>query len=79
MANTPATDHHDIPAMDYPQHEGTYRGFLTLVRLAIVNMIFVILSLYAFIEAHNAIAGIVLLILSVVVPVGMQLMRRRTA
>jgi ABC-type transport system involved in cytochrome bd biosynthesis fused ATPase/permease subunit len=80
MATTPATDNHDdIPAMDYPQHEATYRGFLTLVKLAIVNMVFVMLSLYAFIEGHNAIAGIVLLILSVVVPVGMQLMGRRTA
>jgi hypothetical protein len=81
MATTPATDHHDdIPAMDYPQHEATYRGFLTLVKLAIVNMAFVILALYAFIEGHNAILGVVLLVLSVIVPVGMQLMGgRRTA
>jgi hypothetical protein len=78
MATTPATDHHDdIPAMDYPQHEATYRGFLTLVKLAIVNMAFVVLALYAFIEGHNAILGVVLLILSVIVPVGMQLMGGR--
>ena len=78
MATTPATDHHDdIPAMDYPQHEATYRGFLTLVKLAIVNMAFVVLALYAFIEGHNAILGVVLLILSVIVPVGMQLLGGR--
>ena len=78
MATTPASaDHHDIPAMDYPQHEGTYRGFITGVKLAIVNMAFVMLSLYAFIIAGNAIAGIVLLILSFVVPIGMQLMGSR--
>jgi hypothetical protein len=78
MATTPATDNHDdIPAMDYPQHEATYRGFLTFVKLTIVNMVFVMLALYAFIEGHNAIAGIVLLILSVLVPVAMQLMRGR--
>ena len=43
-------------------------------------MAFVVLALYAFIEGHNAIAGVVLLVLSVLVPVGMQLMSgRRTA
>jgi hypothetical protein len=79
MATTPApADHHDdIPAMDYPQHEATYRGFITMVKLGIVNMAFVVLALYAFIQAGNAIAGVVLLLLSVLVPVGMQLMGRR--
>lgn len=79
MATTPASaDHHDdIPAMDYSQHEGTYRGFITAVKLCIINMAFVVLSLYAFIEGHNAIAGVVLLVLSVLVPVGVQLMGGR--
>lgn len=79
MATTPAhSNHHDnVPAMDYPQHEGTYRGFITAVKLIAVNMVFVMLALYAFIEGHNAIAGVVLLVLSVLVPVGMQLMSRR--
>ena len=80
MATTPAADHHDdIPAMDYPQHEATYRGFLTMVKLGIINMVFVVLALYAFIEGHNAIAGVVLLVLSVVVPAGVQMMGRRSA
>jgi hypothetical protein len=79
MATTPApADHNDnIPAMDYPQHEATYRGFLTMVKLGIVNLAFVVLALYSFIEGHNAIAGIVLLVLSVLVPVGIQLMSGR--
>jgi hypothetical protein len=79
MATTPApADHHDdIPAMDYPQHDATYRGFITMVKLGIVGMVFVVLALYAFIEAHNAIAGVVLLVLSVLVPTGMQMMGRR--
>lgn len=79
MATTsaPADHHDDVPAMDYPQHQSTYRGFLTLVKLAIINMAFVMLALYAFIEGHNAIAGIVLLLLSVLVPIGVQLMGRR--
>ncbi len=79
MATTPASaDHHDdVPAMDYPQHDATYRGFLTLVKLGIVNIAFVVLALYAFIEGSNAIAGVVLLVLSVLVPIGIQLMGRR--
>jgi len=79
MAKTPASANHndDIPAMDYPQHEATYRGFLALVKYGIMNMVFVVLALYAFIEAHNAIAGVVLLLLSVLVPVGVQMMGGR--
>jgi hypothetical protein len=57
------------PAMDYAQHEATYRGFLAFVKWTIVNLAFVVLALYAFIEAHNAIVGVVLLILSVIVPI----------
>ena len=57
------------PAMDYAQHEGTYAGFLAFLKWSIVSLVFVMLSLYAFIQAHNAIIGIVLLILSVVVPI----------
>ena len=81
MATTPApADHDNVPAMDYPQHDATYRGFLTMVKLGIINMVFVVLALYSFIEGHNAVAGIVLLLLSVLVPVGVQLMGgRRTA
>jgi ABC-type transport system involved in cytochrome bd biosynthesis fused ATPase/permease subunit len=78
MATNPAhSKHHDVPAMDYPQHEGTYRGFITAVKLISVNMAFVMLALYAFIEGHNAIAGVVLLLLSVLVPVGMQMLGKR--
>ena len=78
MATTSTPDHNDnVPAMDYPQHEATYRGFLTMVKLGIINLAFVVLALYAFIEGHNAIAGIVLLALSVLVPAGVQLMSGR--
>lgn len=78
MATSSTPDHNDdAPAMDYPQHEATYRGFLTLVKLGIINMVFVVLALYAFIEAHNAIAGVVLLVLSVLVPFGVQMMSGR--
>jgi len=55
------------PAMDYAQHEATYAGFITFVKWSIVALVFVALSLYAFIEAHNAIIGSLLLL---VIPVG---------
>jgi hypothetical protein len=79
MATTPAPADHDTPAMDYSQHEATYRGFITMVKLGIINLAFVVLALYAFIEGHNAIAGVVLLVLSVLVPIGYQLMTSRRA
>ena len=61
------------PAMDYAQHEGTYAGFITFVKWAIVALVFIVLSLYAFIEAQQPIIGAALrlaipvLILSVMV------------
>jgi hypothetical protein len=65
------------PAMDYAQHEGTYRGFLALVKWGIVSMAFVVLALYAFIEGHSPLMGVVLLILSVAVPIAGVLMGDR--
>jgi ABC-type transport system involved in cytochrome bd biosynthesis fused ATPase/permease subunit len=78
MANK---NHHDTPpAMDYAQHDATYRGFIAMVKGGIVSMAFVVLSLYAFIEGHNAVIGVVLLVLAIVVPVAMTMFggRRRT-
>jgi len=80
MAKKPAAAAHVEelpPAMDYAQHEATYRGFLAFVKWGIVNIAFIVLALYAFIEGHNWIAGTVLLVLSVVVPVVGPLMENR--
>jgi hypothetical protein len=82
MATTPApAAHDDIPAMDYPQHEATYRGFIAMLKGSIVGLAFLMLSLYAFIVAGNAIVGVVLLALMIVVPIAWQLMgsRRKAA
>lgn len=51
------------PEMDYPQHEATYRGFIAFVKWGIISTALVVLSLYAFIEMHNAIIGTLLLLL----------------
>lgn len=66
MADTSA--HDDIsPAMDYAQHNATYRGFLLMVKWGIIAMAFVVVALYAFIEMHNPAFGTVLLLLGVAV------------
>ena len=64
MAKKPAAAHADElpPAMDYAMHEATYRGFITFGKWAIVSLALTVLSLYAFIEAHNAIIGTLLLL-----------------
>lgn len=49
------------PAMDYAQHEGTYRAFLQFTKYAILALVFVILALYCFIEAHQPVLGWLLL------------------
>jgi len=81
MAKKPAAAHADElpPAMDYAQHEGTYRGFLAMVKWGIVSMAFLVLALYAFIEGHNPIIGVLLLVLMVAVPIGGALMGNRAA
>ena len=64
MAKKPAAAAtHDLPpAMDYAMHEGTYRGFISFVKWGIVSSALIVLSLYAFIEGHNAIIGTLLLL-----------------
>lgn len=78
MAKKPVAANHDLPpAMDYPQHEGTYNGFIQMVKWGIVAMVFVVLALYAFIEAHNAIIGALLLLIIPVGAIGVAVMGSR--
>lgn len=55
------------PAMDYAQHEATYRGFLQLTKYAIAALLLLLLALYCFIEAGQPILGTLLLL---AIPVG---------
>ncbi|MFC7396222.1 aa3-type cytochrome c oxidase subunit IV [Chelatococcus sp. GCM10030263] len=45
--NAPATTEHGSPAMDYAEHERTYRGFLTFAKWGSIHIV-VILILMAF-------------------------------
>ena len=65
------------PAMDYAQHEGTYAAFITFVKWTIVALVFVVLSLYAFIEAHQPIIGALLLLAIPVLIIGVMVMGSR--
>ena len=80
MARKPAAAAHADelpPAMDYTQHEATYFGFLTFVKWSIVALVFVVLSLYAFIEAHQPIIGTLLLLAIPVLILGVMVLGSR--
>jgi len=60
MAKKPAAAHtaDEIPpAMDYAQHQGTYRGFLQLTKYGIIAMAILVVALYCFIEAGQPVLG----------------------
>jgi len=65
------------PAMDYAQHEGTYRGFISFVKWGIVSSALIVLALYAFIQAHNPIIGTLLLLLIPVLILGVMVLGSR--
>ena len=65
------------PAMDYAQHEASYAGFITFVKWSIVALVFIVLSLYAFIEAHQPIIGAALLLAIPVLILGVMVMGSR--
>lgn len=55
------------PAMDYPQHEATYEGFMQMLKWGIASMAVIVVALYAFIEGGQPLIGTLLLLL---IPVG---------
>jgi hypothetical protein len=52
-------------AMDYAQHEGTWVTFLGLVKWAIIEIVFVVLALFCFIQAGNPVMGGFLLLVGI--------------
>lgn len=75
---SPTTTADEIPpAMDYAQHEGTYRGFLRLTRYTIAALLLVVLALYCFIEAGQPVIGTLLLLAIPAGAVGLVVMGSR--
>jgi nicotinamide riboside transporter PnuC len=56
-------------AMDYPQHEATYKGFMGMVKWGIIEMVLVVLALFCFIQAGQPWLGGLFLAASVVAPI----------
>lgn len=55
------------PAMDYAQHEATWKGFVAMTKWGIIALAFLCVALYCFIEAQQPVLGTLLLL---VLPVG---------
>jgi hypothetical protein len=50
-------------AMDYQQHEGTWEGFTNLVKWMIIELAFLLLALFCFIEAGQPVLGAFLILI----------------
>jgi hypothetical protein len=55
------------PAMDYAQHQATWKAVITLVKWTLVGIAFILVALYCFIEGRQPVLGTLLLL---VVPIG---------
>jgi hypothetical protein len=78
-----ASNHEPTPAlvnesaMDYTAHEKTYAGFIAGTKYSVIGMAILMVSLYFFIIAEQAVVGTVLLIASVIVPIVMARLSRK--
>jgi len=50
-------------AMDYAQHEATWKGFTQMTKWAIIELAFVVLALYCFIFAGAPVVGGLLILI----------------
>jgi hypothetical protein len=68
-AKTPAPQHIEEipPAMDYAQHDATWRAVTMLTKWTLVGIAFILVALYCFIEGGQPVLGTLLLL---VVPIG---------
>ena len=67
-------------AMDYAQHENTWLTVTTLVKWAIIELAFVVLALFCFIEAGQPLVGWFLIVVGLLLIPGTMLFgpRRQT-
>ena len=65
------------PTMDYAEHEATYEGFMAALKWSIISMIFIVLSLYCFIQAQQPLLGVALLALPAVAAIVAAVTRTR--
>ena len=64
-------------AMDYAQHEGTWRNVTWLVKWAIIQLALIVVGLYSAVIAGNPLLGVLLIIIGLVAPVAARIMAPR--
>ena len=57
-------------AMDYAQHERTWGVVTNLVKWAVIQLAFIVVGLFCVIEAGAPLAGIVLILIGLISPIG---------
>jgi hypothetical protein len=56
-------------AMDYAQHEGTWRNITSLVKWAIVQLAFLAVGLYTAVIAGVPVLGVLLILIGIFAPI----------
>ncbi|MEO8686034.1 MAG: aa3-type cytochrome c oxidase subunit IV [Devosia sp.] len=78
-----ASKHEPLPAlieesaMDYAQHQQTYDSFVSLVKYGVLSMAILVVGLYFAIIGAQPVLGVVLIVLSVIVPAVLAMMSRK--
>ena len=78
-----ASKHEPLPelihesAMDYAEHQRTYDAFISMTKYGILSMAILVVGLYFAIIAVEPVLGVVLIVLSVVVPAVLAMMSRK--
>ena len=57
-------------AMDYMQHEQTWGTVTNLVKWAMIQLAFIVVGLFCVIQAGAPLAGIVLILIGLIAPIG---------
>jgi aa3 type cytochrome c oxidase subunit IV len=78
-----ASKHEPLPAlieesaMDYAQHQQTYDSFVSLVKYGILSVAILVVGLYFAIIGAQPFLGVVIIVLSVIVPIVLAMMSRK--
>jgi aa3 type cytochrome c oxidase subunit IV len=78
-----ASKHEPLPAlieesaMDYAQHQQTYDSFVSLVKYGVLSIAILVVGLYFAIIGAQPVLGVVLIVLSVIVPAVLAMVSRK--
>lgn len=78
-----ASKHEPLPplvqesAMDYAAHQRTYDAFVGMVKFSILSLAFLVVGLYFAIIGGQPAFGVVLIVLSAVVPIVLAMLSRK--